>query len=790
MVAGTLTLICAAVAPRLRLDPAMIAFLPQEAREVRDFRRIISSLGTIDHHIVVVKVPGGVTAEDLAAVDQIGRRFESLSTVAGVEYRAPDLQQLSEQLLPRITLLLRPDELQRFREMLSDDAIRERMRQNRLLLETPQSGAMKQLVALDPLRLHSLFQSRVENLLGGSIDFSSGYFMTADRSAFLLIVTPKRPAQELAFARELMTQSRAIENDVLSQAATRPEILYAGGYAINVEDAELIRRDMIGNVLFSCIGVLLLFLVAFRRWIAVVYAAVPLIAGIVATFGLAAVTVRELTAASAGFAALLAGLGIDFITVLYERYIDERAAGLDRTAAITRMVMTTMPGVVIAATTTAATFYAFVSTDFRGMKQMGFLTGTGILLFAAAVAFILPSLLAWLEPEIEHTPRAPLRSFGASRLVRVSMQHPKITVAIWIALVAVSAVLARGLEFNDDASAIRPEGNRGVAAQEFVASRLGRSFDAVMLVAEGFSPDEVMRRSEGLLPRLEELVDRRIIGGYRSLSALLPSETQQRQVLGRLAELDGARIGDSIRAAARENGFRPAVFEQYIGRLQEALSLRAPATIPEISARFLRSTPEGWMAVTYLYPRERWGRSIAPDLRALEGKGLTLTGVNVVSSALRTTARRDALRATIAGTIIVFAALAIGFRSVSRAGLLFVPFLAGGVCMFGVMAALKLDFNFINIFVGLMLIGVGTDYGVYMLQRFLEDRHGFVESAPRTAKAVTMAALTTIVGYGSFAFSHYPGLQSLGYASTLGVGFSALAAITLLPAMLRLGLRR
>jgi predicted RND superfamily exporter protein len=44
--------------------------------------------------------------------------------------------------------------------------------------------------------------------------------------------------------------------------------------------------------------------------------------------------------------------------------------------------------------------------------------------------------------------------------------------------------------------------------------------------------------------------------------------------------------------------------------------------------------------------------------------------------------------------------------------------------------------------------------------------------------------LTAIVGYGSFALSHYPGLRSIGYASFFGIGLSGLAAVTLLPAIL------
>ena len=110
--------------------------------------------------------------------------------------------------------------------------------------------------------------------------------------------------------------------------------------------------------------------------------------------------------------------------------------------------------------------------------------------------------------------------------------------------------------------------------------------------------------------------------------------------------------------------------------------------------------------------------------------------------------------------------------------------------MLGLMALLGLQFNFMNIFVGLMIIGVGTDYAVYMLHRYRESPDDFPRTAPETGKAVVMAALTAIVGYGSFALSHYPGLRSIGYASFFGILFSGLAAITLLPAILILQRRK
>jgi hypothetical protein len=132
----------------------------------------------------------------------------------------------------------------------------------------------------------------------------------------------------------------------------------------------------------------------------------------------------------------------------------------------------------------------------------------------------------------------------------------------------------------------------------------------------------------------------------------------------------------------------------------------------------------------------------------------------------------------------------ISFRRLKTTALSFVPFVAGSVGMLGLMALMGLEFNFMNIFVGLMIIGVATDYAIYMLQRYTEAPGQFRYTAHETGKAIVMAALTAIVGYGSFAFSHYPGLRSIGYASTFGIGLSGLAAITLLPAILVLGEKR
>jgi predicted RND superfamily exporter protein len=53
-----------------------------------------------------------------------------------------------------------------------------------------------------------------------------------------------------------------------------------------------------------------------------------------------------------------------------------------------------------------------------------------------------------------------------------------------------------------------------------------------------------------------------------------------------------------------------------------------------------------------------------------------------------------------------------------------------------------------------------------------------------TGKAVVAASVSTVFGFGSMMFSHYPGLISTGKVAILGAVATCLVAITLLPAIL------
>jgi predicted RND superfamily exporter protein len=798
------------LATRLQLDPDVLNLIPRNNREVNEFRDLITATGTLDFHVVVVQFPKG--AEPAAygpLLDGIGEGLRGSKLIETATWRIPDPFTVVEKALPYSMLLLTPQQLEAVAGKHTDEGIRASVERSRTLLQTPQSGMVEQIVRFDPFNLLPIYLEKFQRAGGGlKADLSTGYLVSADHTAAIIVARPHTAAQQLPFSRAVMQETRDVTAREIARFKSAnpgtplPSIGYTGGYAIAAADEKIIRRDMTINSFTSMIGVLLLYLYAYRRPSALLYAGAPMAAAIVITFGIGALAHGKLSAASTGFAALLAGLGIDFTTVLYERYVDERNRGADLVGAVRTMMTHALPGVVVGALTTAATFYAFLATDFRGMTELGFLTGTGILVFLLCVVFVLPALLVVFERR-RGNERLFVHAFGSGRVVRASIAHRRTVIIVWIVIVAITAVAATGVRFSDSLQNLRSKGNEAVHLQEVVTAKFGQSFESMMYGVRGRTAAEAIEKSEAALPDLERIARKGVIGSYDSIATFIPSERQQRQVIARLSAGAGdafsfARIERTLRDALRENGFRETAYDAVLPLYGQALQQREPLTIETLEQlglgqsvqRFLKKTSDGYISIVYVNPATpKWPRFLPDELQEFRRKHPegVLTGVNLVSQTLREITRADAVRASALGFALVFGLLWIGFRSFTRAWFVFVPFIAGGTCMLGFMATFDLEFNFMNIFVGLMLVGTATDYAVYMLQRYDESPEDFPHNATETGRAVVLAALMSIIGFSSFAISHYPGVRSIGYASVVGIALSCLASITLLPAMLATG---
>jgi predicted exporter len=113
--------------------------------------------------------------------------------------------------LPYSMLVLGPQQLDAVARSCRMRGIRSSVERNRTLLQTPQSTVAKQFVRVDPFNLLPIYLEKLKRASGGlNADFSSGYYVSTDHTAALIIAKPRKAAQDLPFSRQVMNETKEI----------------------------------------------------------------------------------------------------------------------------------------------------------------------------------------------------------------------------------------------------------------------------------------------------------------------------------------------------------------------------------------------------------------------------------------------------------------------------------------------------------------------------------------------------------------------------------------------------
>jgi predicted RND superfamily exporter protein len=91
--------------------------------------------------------------------------------------------------------------------------------------------------------------------------------------------------------------------------------------------------------------------------------------------------------------------------------------------------------------------------------------------------------------------------------------------------------------------------------------------------------------------------------------------------------------------------------------------------------------------------------------------------------------------------------------------------------------------NFLNFIALPLTFGIGVDYAVNIVQRYVQEGSGgALVAVKRTGGAVILCSLTTMLGYIALAGSMNQAVRSLGVAAVLGEIACLFAAVLVLPA--------
>jgi hypothetical protein len=634
-----------------------------------------------------------------------------------------------------------------------------------------------------------------------------------------MLVKPVQPAQNLTFTENLLARTGvALEAARVATGAELGQETLAGvltdltgGYPIVADYNSLLKKDLGWTIVTAFGGVMLLFLLAFRRIGSLLYVGVPLLVGLLWTMGFAGWTIGRLNLFTAAAAAILLGLAIDFAIHLFNRYVGERDRGRTLDEAIHCAIVETGSGILTAALTTVAAFAACTITPIDGLVQLGIICGVGMILNLVANFFLLPALLI-LRGGRRHRESYKDASFnfGLAATARYVTRHPLAVVLLWCGLGGLFVWGLLTAAIDTDFRSLRPEASRAIQVQRELTEKIGSGLVYSLILIDADSEAEALARNVQVARRLDKLVESGEVIFYLSLSSVIPPADRQRQVLAWLEHerreegeaLDVERIAADLAAAMTEAGFRLGQsYQDTVSLLGRVLSLRRELTLAGIhdeaihrfADRFVYREGDTVELATYVYPSQRDGSGQYKLMEYLEEnvlagvEGANVIGVSILGRELKRLVREGSIEATFLAMGLVLVILWSHFRRLSYVLLTAVPLVLGELGALGGMTLLGQNLNMVSMGIIPIILGIGIDDGIHIVHRFMDQGEKDVPGVFRFAgRAVVITSLTTIVGFGSLVFSSYKGLWTAGLFAVLGVGICLLASITLLPALLQI----
>ncbi len=662
---------------------------------------------------------------------------------------------------------------------------------------------------------------------------------------WVLVVDPVLDFDSLFAASKPMSEIRRI--------ATLAELDPDHGIRVRLTGNPVLNYEEMNGLLWDIGlgGVITFFVVLLVLWRAlhsprlVIAAVITLLVGLVWTGAFAAAAVGALNLISIAFGILFIGLGVDFTIHIGMAYADAlrndpEHAGV-HSRALDFAIRKVGSSLVICTLTTATGFYVFIPTDNRGVAELGLIAGTGMIINLLLTTTLFPSLLTTvcrLDPDrdLEKSLTFDNPWWGAFT------RRPRIVAGVALVLFGLGAWQATQVKFDANVVRMRDPDTESVQV-----------FNEMLVEAGRRSPwpmDAVADNLESATQMARELDKLEVVDMALSLADYIPSDQEAKievlEDIGFLLDVPGTEVevreppstkvqiaalrslrdvlldptieGDDRALASSMRALRESLDEFLIRaeddkNVEEALDrlegillggltdqldrLRAATFVDPIELSDLpeqlrkRMLAKDGRARVQIFPAEvlieeeaftRFAREVQKVV-----PGATGLPMNMIAFAEAT---RDSFREALTyAMVLITTFLFLLWRRPRPVLLVLAPLLLSNVLTVGTMAAFGIAFNFANVVVIPLLLGIGVDSGIHLVHRaeaHAADAHPEDLLGSTTARAVFYSALTTTASFGTLALSSHRGVASLGIVLSIGMTLTVMSNLIVLPALLAL----
>lgn len=646
--------------------------------------------------------------------------------------------------------------------------------------------------------------------------------LNTEKNRSLVIARPKMDFNEIMPAEKAFLAARSLVKEIVQQSPS-VTIRITGETALEHEELESVTRGAEIAGIVSLLLVCSSLLVGLRSFKLLLATFITLILGLILTAGFATLAIGHLNLISIAFAVLYIGLGVDYAIHICLHYRECRAQNMDNSAAIIHTIKTIGVSIFLCAFTTSIGFFAFIPTDFIGVSELGIISGVGMFIGLVISLTLLPAILKIMpvnnvKPFKQHwVPRflveLPYRQ--ATRIKVYSVVFALASGAILTQLVFDSNPINLRDPESESVSTIKellkskddsPFALSALAPTLEEARKLAQKLKQLPTVHEAITISDLVAKNqdekleiieeldlilgnqlEGFNQPLENTQPLQAINTFlQNISRLLEQQPDipQRDILVRLQQnLRVLATGDNPEQAARELERNILELLPYtMQRMKVSLSAY-PYELKDLPDYLRRNwvSKEGLYRVLIIPEKDLNDvHNLKQFVSEVTQIAPTASGLPVADQASGVAVVNAFIEAFSSALIAIFLLLLLIFRNMKKTLLIIGPLLLAGLLTGAANVLLHNSFNFANIIALPLLLGMGVDSGIHILQRLESGHPNILESS--SARGVFFSSLTTLCSFSSLAFTPHQGTASMGLLLAIGITFTLLCTLIVLPA--------
>jgi len=765
------------------IDTDITRYLPQKDPVIADAGVIFTHHPIQDQLVIDV----GLEAEAPDLLAGYGNAVEKALAASGLfrQVGMKDIQDLIPELaahvLDHLPVLFSGRELEtEIGPRLSFDAVRRRLEEIRGSLLGLEGIGRAGMIAQDPLGFKDPVMARLALLAPTTaVRIHKGKLLSADGRHLLVIAHPAASGTDTAFARRLAALMADVAGDLRQAAAKaghRLTVTPAGAYRAALDNELIARRDVRRAIVLAALGIALLLIVAFPRpWMGLL-AFLPALAGTAAAFLVCGLVYSRLSIMALGFGGAIISITVDH-GIAYLLFLDRprKTRGAEAAKEIRAVGL-------LATLTTMGAFAALCFSDFPILGQLGLFTALGIGFSFIFVHTVFPRIFPEMPPA---RPRALPLHHLAARLTALGWKGTWICLGFGV----VMAVIARP-SFNVSLSAMNTVGTETQKADDRIAGIWGTQVMSRIYLMSGADTIAALQSGwDGLLGMVEADREAGRLGAGFVPSMIFPGEARQKENFaawrafwtpGRIGALKAA-----LAAAGAQAGFSEDAFAPFIRTLTPRWTAAAIPAVPEKFFEMLgirkNDREPGWVQFSTLTPGPKHDPRKFYETYRQWGP--------IFDGALFSERLGQLLFSTFARMLVIIglsvaALLFFFFFDILLTAAAFVPVVFALAATLGTMTLARHSLDIPALMIAIVIFGMGIDYSLYMVrarQRYTDTSHPHMGLIRMT---VFMAAASTLIGFGAMMFSAHSLLRSAGLTSFIGIGYSLVGAVVILPPML------